>query len=264
MCVRAPRCLTTHASPFFRRAPPMRRCDAMALTESINSIVEGNRLAHVNPSTPSSVVCQKSQVRTPILSMRLACVPCVVRNTCPRCTVGPRASPSVARASRISHHASCTFNSIQRTREASFHPTTMTMTTTTVTTVRPMGWMRVVERRTSSIAHGDDHATRRRSAAQRSADRRTTHDGRLTRRTTRTGATTDGPDAPRRPPRVVLDAYCLRIYKYEAGISNIYPEVGVSNRGGATHGHMDACVRGPRACARWMWMARACACACAW
>ena len=53
--------------------------------------------------------------------MRLACVPCVVRNTCPRCTVGPRASPSVARASRISHHASCTFNSIQRTREASFH-----------------------------------------------------------------------------------------------------------------------------------------------
>ena len=119
-----------------------------------------------------------------------------------------------------------------------------------------MGWMRVVERRTSSIAHGDDHATRRRSAAQRRpTDRRTTHTTDDDLGTTRTGATTSV-DAPR-PPRVVLDAYCLRIYKYEAGISNIYPEVGGS-RGGATHGHTDACVRGPRACARWMgWLARA-------
>ena len=155
MCVRAPRCLTTHASPFFRRAPPMRRCDAMALTESINSIVEGNRLAHVNPSTPSSVVCQKSLAYTYPIYARM-CVPCVVRNTCPRCTVGPRASPSVARASRISHHASCTCNSIQRTREASFHPTTMTTMTTTMTTVRPMGWMRV--ERTSNVV---DRARRR-------------------------------------------------------------------------------------------------------
>ena len=50
---------------------------------------------------------------------------------------------------------------------------------------------------------------------------------------------------------MVLDAYCLRIYKYEAGISNIYPEVGVSNRGGGdarTYG----CVRAWSACVRAM------------
>ena len=119
MCVRAPRCLTTHASPFFRRAPPMRRCDAMALTESINSIVEGNRLAHVNPSTPSSVVCQKSQVRTPILSMRV----CVFRASY---GTRVRGAPSVLvrrplsrahRASAITRHA----HSIQCNARARHH-----------------------------------------------------------------------------------------------------------------------------------------------
>ena len=94
--------------------------------------------------------------------------------------------------SRVTHMQ---FNSTHA-RGIIVHPTTMTtMTTTTVTTVRPMGWMRVVERRTSSIAHGDDHATKttQRGAAQTDGRRTTddSHDGRLTRRTTRTGATTD-------------------------------------------------------------------------
>ena len=49
---------------------------------------------------------------------------------------------------------------------------------------------------------------------------------------------------------MVLDAYCLRIYKYEEGISNIYPEVGGS-RGGAD-ARTDGCVRAWSACVRAM------------
>jgi hypothetical protein len=119
-----------------------------------------------------------------------------------------------------------------------------------------------VERRRSRT----ETTTRRDATTQRSAaqtdGRRTTDDGRLTRRTTDdANGRDDGTDAPR-PPRVVLDAYCLRIYKYiPMDFENIPGSGGVEGGGDA---RTDGCVRAWSACVRAMDGEYACACACAW